>query len=180
MKKMDIHQFSLLFRCPSFKYMDGKLHRADIVVSSTCIAAGEESVWGDANPAGVADTDGTVIVSASANPEPGCGCEDLVLTGEVQEEDGKVFQCEIDPTINADGDTVITDDNQCFLACDGLQVFDLYCSTGQWSVPFLVSAQDIYCHGGGTTDASGSITLSTFWPPGKREVQKIKDFLHPK
>jgi len=155
--------------CPSFAYSDGTLQRTDVVVASTCIGAGAESVWSDAVPDNVVDVNGTSIESASTNPEPYCGCKDLVLTGEVQEEDGKAWQCEIDPTIE-DGNTVITDENTCFLTCDGYQVWELYCSMGQWSEDWLQDASEIYCHGGGTTvtgDADVTKPLSTFWPPGK-------------
>ena len=152
-------KFKILFcRCPSFESVDGHLVRADVVVSSTCVADVDASVWGSAFPAGIQDTTGIVIESASNNPTPGCGCKDLVLTGTVDEdENGKIFQCDSAPEVNAEGNTVITDTNTCFLECDGIQVFDLYCSMGQWSLE-LVSADEIFCHGGGgeTTDATGS------------------------
>ena len=121
-------------------------------------------MWGTATPDNVVDSTGTVIVSASTNPTPGCGCKDLVLTGTVQEEEGKVFRCTTEPTIDDDGNTVITQDNDCALLCDGTLVFDLYCSVGQWSVDYLTTAADIYCYGGGSTNG-GLVTLSTFWPP---------------
>jgi len=154
--------------CPSFESVDGHLVRADVVVSSTCVADVDASVWGSAFPAGIKDTTGIVIESASANPTPGCGCNDLVLTGTVQGENGKIFQCDSAPEVNAEGNTVITDTNTCFLECDGIQVFDLYCSMGQWSLE-LDSADEIYCHGGGTepTGGAGSVTLSTYWPPAQ-------------
>lgn len=154
--------------CPSFESStDGRLQRADIVVSSTCVADGDLSVWSSAFPAGIQDTTGTIIENASANPTPGCGCKDLVLTGTVQEENGKVFQCETEPEVNAEGNTVIKDDNQCFLSCDSVQVWDLYCSMGQWSEIFLESASDIFCHTQGPTGGSDSVTISTYWPPSK-------------
>jgi len=153
--------------CPSFKYGGGLLERYDITVSSTCVAAGNSSVWGPASPAGVTTTAGETILTASDHPTPACGCEDLVLTGTVQEEDGKVFQCERTPEQNADGNTVITDDNPCFLSCDGFQVWDLYCATGEWSMD-LTSAAEVFCHNGGGETTTGAYTeISTFWPPGK-------------
>ena len=156
------------YRCSSFESStDGRLQRADIVVSSTCVADGDLSVWSSAFPAGIQDTTGTIIENASANPTPGCGCKDLVLTGTVQEENGKVFQCETEPEVNAEGNTVIKDDNQCFLSCDSVQVWDLYCSMGQWSEIFLESASDIFCHTQGPTGGSDSVTISTYWPPSK-------------
>merc|ERR1711872_1101358 len=88
-----------------------------------------------------------------------------VLTGTIQEEDGKVFKCTNDVSVNDDGNTVITQDNDCALLCDGSLVFDLFCSVGQWSIDYLVEASDIYCYRSGSTDGSGSVTLSTFWPP---------------
>jgi hypothetical protein len=162
------HGFTFIFySCPSFEYSTAQNTKADLVVSSTCMwdTATNTSVWGPANPDNVVDSSGTVIESASTNPTPGCGCKDLVLPGTVQEEDGKVFKCTTDPTINADGATVITQDNDCALLCDGTLVFDLYCSVGQWSVDYLTSAADIYCYGGGSTDGSSVVTLSTYWPP---------------
>ena len=44
-------------------------------------------------------------------------------------------------------------------------VFDLFCSGGLWSVDYLEKAADIYCYNGGSTDANGAVTLSTYWPP---------------
>ena len=111
------------------------------------------------------DASGTAIESASTNPTPGCGCKDLVLPGTVLDEPGKVFKCTNEDIVNADGDTVITQDNDCALLCDGTLVFDLFCSVGQWSVDYLETAADIYCYGGGSTDSNGSVTLSTYWPP---------------
>jgi len=157
--------------CPSFELSDGKLQRSDIVVSSTCVAGDVGSVWSAAVPANVIDSKGGAIVSASENPEPECGCKDLVLNGEIQEEAGKVFTCDEEPTINEDGNTVITDSNTCFLECDGLPIYDLYCSQGQWSEAFLQDATEIFCHGGGSTDGQGFGTLSTFWPPGNEEKE---------
>ena len=122
-------------------------------------------MWGAATPANVVDASGTAIESASTNPTPGCGCKDLVLPGTVLDEPGKVFKCTNDDIVNADGDTVITQDNDCALLCDGTLVFDLFCSVGQWSVDYLETAADIYCYGGGSTDSNGSVTLSTYWPP---------------
>ena len=157
----------IFFRCPSFEFQTDENKKSDIVVSSTCVfdSATSTSVWGPASPNNVIDASGTVIESAAANPTPGCGCKDLVLAGEVPDEDGKVFKCTVEPTINADGNTVITQENDCALLCDGTLVFDLYCSVGQWSVDYLTTASDIYCYGGGTTVDGGLVTLSTFWPP---------------
>jgi len=149
--------------CSSFKSGGS---RADIVVSSRCVAAddGVSSVWSSASPGGITDSAGDTILSASTNPTPACGCEDLVITGTIQEEVGKVFQCERDPEVNADGNTVITDDNPCFLSCDGFQVWDLYCAMGEWSMD-LQSASDVFCHGGGEETTTNKYTeISTFWP----------------
>ena len=124
--------------------------------------ANNTSLWGSAIPNNVVDSSGTVIESAVANSTPSCGCKDLVLPGTVSEESGKVFDCKTDPNYN--GDTVISQDNECYLECEGILVFDLYCSVGQWSVDSLTSAADIYCSGGGSTDDHGVATLSTYWP----------------
>merc|ERR1711942_623491 len=89
---------------------------------------------------------------------------DLVLNGTINPEEGKVFKCTNDD-IEVDGNTVINQDNDCALLCDGNLVFDLFCSVGQWSIDYLQTADDIFCYGGGSTDNSGHVTLSTFWPP---------------
>jgi len=136
------------------------------VVSSSCIfdSASGKSIWGPATPENVKDSSGAAITSASDNPTPGCGCADLVLTGTVADEPGKVFRC-TDENIEVNGDTVISQDNECSLLCDGTLVFDLFCSGGLWSVDYLETAADIYCYNGGSTDANGAVTLSTYWPP---------------
>merc|ERR1711936_682233 len=149
--------------CPSYTYQTHGT-KGDPVVSSECIwdPTEKKSVWSSSSPDNVIDSSGVLIESAATNPTPACGCQDLVLPGTVQDEEGKVFQCREDPDI-VDGNTVITEDNECALVCDGTLVFDLYCSAGQWSVDYLTTAEDIYCYGGGTT--GGYVTLSTFWPP---------------
>ena len=151
--------------CPSFEYQTVQNKNADIVVTSTCMwdRATDTSIWGPADPNNVIDSSGTVIESALANPTPGCGCKDLVLPGTVSDEIGKVFECKTDPNYN--GDTIISQDNECFLECDGMLVFDLYCSVGQWSVDYITSAADGYCFEERSTDAQ--VTLSTYWPPDK-------------
>jgi hypothetical protein len=153
--------------CPSFKStIKGHPERTDIVVSSTCISDGPSSIWSAATPADVTTSAGDTITSASSQPTPACGCEDLVLTGTVQDDEpGMVFQCTTKPEENADGNTVFTDDNICFLSCDGFQVWELYCAMGHWSLD-ISSASDIYCHGGGgeTTTGDQNSLLTTFWP----------------
>ena len=137
------------------------------MVSSSCIfdEAIGISVWAAAIPDNAVDSSGAAVESASLTPTPGCGCKDLVLNGTIAEEDGKVFKCTNDDIVDAEGNTVITQDNECALICDGNLVFDLYCSAGQWSVDYLEEAANIFCYGGGSTDGSGSVTLSTYWPP---------------
>ena len=102
--------------------------------------------------------------STTDNPEPACGCADLQLEGALQDEPGKVFICTAD-IIEENGSTVIKENNECYLLCDGTLVFDLFCSGGLWSIDYLQSAADIYCYKGGSTDANGAVTLSTYWPP---------------
>ena len=152
-------------RCPSFE-SSGVGPKADIVVSSKCVydENTQTSVWGDPNPADVVDNMGAAVGSASATPTPGCGCKDLVLNGTIKPEEGKVFKC-TDENIEVNGNTVITQDNDCALLCDGNLIFDLFCSVGQWSIDYLETADSIYCYGGGSTDYTGAVTLSTFWPP---------------
>merc|ERR1712107_747850 len=53
--------------------------------------------------------------------------------------------------------------NECSLICDGLLVFDLFCSEGMWSIDYLSSAADIYCHGS-TAEGPDHVTISTYWP----------------
>ena len=67
-----------------------------------------------------------------------------MLNGTVQEEDGKIWDCTYDPEINQDGNTIISDENNCQLICDGLLVFDLFCAEGFWSIDYLDSAADIF------------------------------------
>jgi len=158
-------------QCPSFETStQGRLERADLIITSTCEAfEGNPASWSAAVPDNVEDSEGNAITSAKDNPTPACGCLPLILNGTVEEENGKVFQCSSEPELNADGNTVITDDMECFLECDGYPVWDLFCSMGSWSVPGLVSASEIYCHEAPTTGGpiDGGVTLSTYWPPGQ-------------
>jgi len=152
--------------CPSFEFSSaGKNTKSDIVVSSTCVfdSATSSAIWSPPSPDTVVDSSGAAVGSASATPTPGCGCKDLVLPGIIAEEPGKVFKCTMEDIVDGDN-TVITQDNTCALLCDGNLVFDLFCSVGQWSVDYLQSAQDIYCYGGGSTNANQYDYLSTFWP----------------
>jgi len=152
--------------CPSFEFIsEGKNTKADIVVSSTCVydSNTETSIWSTPSPDNVQDSSGVAVGSASDTPTPGCGCKDLVLPGIIAEEAGKVFKCTIEDIVDGDN-TVITQDNNCALLCDGNLVFDLFCSVGQWSVDYLQTAADIYCYGGGSTNANQYDYLSTFWP----------------
>jgi len=151
--------------CPSFE-SSGAGPKADILVSSKCVydENTQTSVWGDPDPSDVLDNLGVAVGSASATPTPSCGCKDLVLNGTIKPEEGKVFKC-TDENIEVNGNTVITQDNDCALLCDGNLVFDLFCSVGQWSIDYLENADSIYCYGGGSTDYTGAVTLSTFWPP---------------
>merc|ERR1711972_1183570 len=114
--------------------------------------------WSQADPGNVMDTAGNMIMAADMTPNPACGCEDLVLSGQVAEEDGKIWQCLYEPSNGID--TIIKDDNECQLICDQLVVFDLFCSEGMWSIDYLTSAEDIFCHG--ATD--GYTEISTYWP----------------
>merc|ERR1711972_171220 len=114
--------------------------------------------WSQADPGNVMDTAGNMIMAADMTPNPACGCEDLVLPGQVAEEDGKIWQCLYEPSNGID--TIIKDDNECQLICDQLVVFDLFCSEGMWSIDYLTSAEDIFCHG--ATD--GYTEISTYWP----------------
>ena len=79
--------------CPSFELKSSVSSKSDIVVTSSCLwdSSTNSSVWGPASPGTVVDSSGAEIVSAAANPTPGCGCKDLALAGSVQEEEGKVF-----------------------------------------------------------------------------------------
>ena len=132
-------------------------------------------------PDNVLDGHGTLIESASANPVPSCGCQDLVLSGTIQEETGKVFSCNNQLMVNEDGNTVIKDDTECIFLCTGTHVFDLYCLMGSWSWPGLEDAAEISCYDETTTttrdptattdstaEGTSAVTLSTFWPPGKK------------
>ena len=103
------------------------------------------SVWTMAEPANVMTSDGDLIVSALDNPEPHCGCKDLILAGAVKEEKGKEFVCMDDDIVNDHGDTVITEDNDCLLLCDKTVEYELFCAMGKWTVDGLVSAADISC-----------------------------------
>ena len=126
------------------------------------------SEWTGAFPSNVLDGHGTLIESASANPVPSCGCKDLVLKGTIEDENGKVFSCNKLMTINADGETVFTDDNVCILLCFGTHLWDLSCIMGSWSPYDLENASDISCYEETTTDGNSAVTLSTYWPPGKK------------
>ena len=140
------------------------------------------SEWTVALPGNVLDGHGVLIESASANPVPSCGCEDLVVKGTVEDEVGKAFACNNVLTVNTDGDTVVTDDIECTLLCEGFHLWDLYCMMGSW-VPFdIESAADISCFSQtttttrdpsaptqtGSTDGNNQVTLSTYWPPGQK------------
>ena len=49
-----------------------------------------------------------------------------------------------------------------------MQVWDLYCEAGAWSVD-LASAADIYCYSVPTTASTGGYTeISTYWPTSSR------------
>jgi len=147
--------------CPSFKEYNGtKEERSDLVVASTCRfdRTTNQTGWSQADPGNVMDTAGNMIMAADMTPNPACGCEDLVLPGQVAEEDGKIWQCLYEPSNGID--TIIKDDNECQLICDQLVVFDLFCSEGMWSIDYLTSAEDIFCHG--ATD--GYTEISTYWP----------------
>jgi len=151
--------------CPSFEDGSG---REDVVVTSTCVVNEEDgkAKWGPADPAGVKDTDDVTIASASETPNPACGCRPMVLSGKIQEEDGKVFSCTTEPTYDEETDTTtITEEMECALLCDGTLVFELFCSGGQWSVEYLQSAGSIFCYKNTATGGTSLEPISTYWPP---------------
>ena len=76
------------------------------MVSSFCVWDSDQGrgFWSAAEPDNVLDSDGVLIESPTSNPEPRCGCCDLVLDGTIPDEKEKVFDC-IE-------DIVVTDDNQ--------------------------------------------------------------------
>jgi len=168
--------------CPSFQYNNERSLKSDIVVSSSCKynRFSKKSEWSAAFPGNVLDGHGILIESASANPVPSCGCQDLVLKGSIVEEVGKVFSCNNQLTVNQEGDTVIPDNTQCVFQCSGTHMFDLYCLMGFWSEYGLESAGQISCYEQTTTttidptaptaptdsptDPTNIATLSTFWP----------------
>ena len=102
-----------------------------------------------------------MIEDPLTNPEPHCGCEDLVLDGTIPEEKEKVFDCLEDAIATPENQTVITRDNECVLVCSRSYVYSLFCWRGLWSVPGLDSAEDIVCY---THQGTTGTTLATFWP----------------
>ena len=108
------------------------------------------------------DSEGVLIESPLTNPEPMCGCEDLLLTGVIPEEKGKIFDCNEEIIITSDNNTVIKGKNSCDLVCSRSYVFTLSCWRGIWSVPGLEKAADIKCY---DTEPQPTIaTLETYWP----------------
>jgi len=153
--------------CPSFKTEDGSVGQ----VSSECKfnEDSQKTEWSLADPTGVMTSDDVTIESPSENPLPRCGCGNLELEGEIADEEGKVFQCNIEPTVE-NGKTIITDENECLLLCDGVFVFDLFCSAGVWSIDLSDPplASDIFCYNGG--DGGNNAPLSTWFPPPKTDT----------
>ena len=151
--------------CPSFRYSSSSRRKSDLVVTSSCIWDRDlqRSVWTQADPSNVMDTQGDLVQAADITPTPACGCESLVLHGTVQDEEGKIWECTFDPEVDEEGNTIITDDNNCQLICDGLLVLDLFCAEGIWSIDYLTSASDIFCYG----TSSSYTEISTYWPPNR-------------
>ena len=135
------------------------------MINSTCVWDSEagRGFWSSAEPSGVLDSEGVLIESPVSNPEPSCGCDDLVLDGTIPEEKEKVFDCLDDDIVTTDNKTVITRDNECVLVCSRSYVWDLFCWRGLWSVPDLDNAQDIVCYVP-THTTHTQATLSTYWP----------------
>ena len=135
-------------------------------MSSTCVwdRGQGRGVWSAAEPGNVLDSAGVLIESPTSNPEPTCGCHDLVLNGTIPEEEEKLFDCTEDVIVTDDNNTVITADNECVLICSRSFVFSLFCSRGMWSVPGVEESEDIACYEEEQGSTSSQITMSTFWP----------------
>ena len=124
-------------KCSSFTFADGSVSESDIVVSSSCVWDSDQGrgFWSAAEPHNVLDSDGVIIESPTSNPEPRCGCHDLVLDGTIPDEKEKIFDCIEDVVVTDDNQTVITGDNECVLMCSRSFVFSLACFRDMWSVP---------------------------------------------
>ena len=134
-------------------------------MSSSCVWDSDQGsgFWSAAAPRNVLDSDGVLIESPTSNPEPRCGCHDLVLDGTIPDEKEKVFECIEDVVVTDDNQTVITGDNECVLMCSRSFVYTLFCFRGMWSVPGIEEAKDIVCYQDqGSTGTAA--TLSTYWP----------------
>ena len=174
------HLYSSCFRCPSFQYQGDQQLSTEVVVTSTCKfnRTSGYAEWSPASPDNILDGHNTLIESAGKNPRPSCGCENLVLSGQVEDEAVKVFSCNGLVVVNEDGDTVFKDDVECILLCAGLHLWDLSCMMGRWIPLGISSAKDISCFDPTTptgdpsdptasTDADNVVTLSTYWPTAK-------------
>ena len=84
-------QIACYTSCPSF--IDGT-GEVDILVTSTCRWDNMTgaSLWGAAEPGSVLDSEGGLVQAADVTPSPACGCGDLVLPGQIVEQQGMVFR----------------------------------------------------------------------------------------